>query len=343
MHDYQLGLAALRDGDERLAETAFESALSEVEVGPGNGDSALRARGFWREELGDTFVGDPYERVMAYFYRGFLHLRAANYAQASAAFDMGAWHDEFAEELQLQSDFHLMALLSAWSLFLNGDIAWQERLFQFNEDTKLNLWFADESCLALIESGTAPRKIRDGVGGVKKVYRRGRNIVPEQTFVSHPSGFIAYPVYVEDIFQQARTRGAHEVSAVDQGWVRFVDQEAAARELGARVQTFDETTQNVVGGTLASLDPSGVASGLAATWAVVEHLRRDKPGEKSDIRAWSNLPDKVSVFLFPCEAGEDGLLEARYVNSLQSDLGIGLPLPFDSATRTDMAGPEPIQ
>ena len=345
-HDLQVGLAALRQGEAARAASSLDEALGVIETEIVDDDGAMRARGFWREPNGGTFVGDPYERTMAYLYRGVLHLQAGEWAHASEAFDEGAGHDQFHEDWALQGDFHLTTLLASWSAFRAGDMLWQERVENFNQDTKSALSFDAESCLALVESGTAPRKLRDGVGGFKKVYRRGKKIRSDRVILDHPSGFIAYPHYIEDIYWQARSRGIHEVKAVNQGMVQFVDPQAVAEELGVAMRGRGPAMRGAAAGVLSGTNvefvgaPAAAAvSGVQAGVAIWEFMR-SKPKPEADARAWTNLPDRVSAFIVPCAAAADGQLQAKFIESTGGDLGIGLPIHFDPTTRTTLVGRE---
>src|SRR5688572_8864432 len=66
---YRTGLALMRRGEFADAERMFDDALLSV-GGILQGDKAAKkARGYFNEEAKKTFLGEPYERVMAYLDR----------------------------------------------------------------------------------------------------------------------------------------------------------------------------------------------------------------------------------------------------------------------------------
>ena len=70
---YRAGLTALRRGNYAEAQRMFDEALARVGNIIGPDKSAKKARSLFAEEAKKTFLGEPYERVMAYFYRGVLY------------------------------------------------------------------------------------------------------------------------------------------------------------------------------------------------------------------------------------------------------------------------------
>src|SRR5438105_3111941 len=67
---YRTGLAELRRGNYAEAQRLFGDALQRVGGIIGPDAAAKKARGLFHEESKKTFIGEPYERVMVYFYSG---------------------------------------------------------------------------------------------------------------------------------------------------------------------------------------------------------------------------------------------------------------------------------
>ena len=345
VHEMRLGLSALRGGDREQAAASLDRVLYGIEAVYANTEGALAARSLWQEEGRKVFKGEPYERVMAYLYRGVVHLQEGEYDTARAAFEGGALQDAFAEDLQFRSDFHTMALLSAWSSHLNGDAELAaERLREFNDDTGADVSIGQTSCLAVAESGAGPRKLLDGVGGYKLVYRRGKNIDAEHAFLSHDEGYIAYPVHVEDLYWQARTRGRREFDAIIEGKVRFVNEQEARQDFLFEMENYlgwqrIAYRQLMTENSNVQVDvgvPGTAGSALGVAGAVAGFLMT-KPKLKADKRAWDNLPDRLHAFVFPCERADKGLA-VRFTDSVRQDLGVALPVTF-SGDRTFLLGP----
>ncbi|HXC99804.1 MAG TPA: hypothetical protein VN048_10720, partial [Verrucomicrobiae bacterium] len=70
---YRTAAAALRHGDYELSRQYLDDALTRLGGVYGPDKSAERARSYFHEEHEKNFIGEPYERVMAYYYRGILY------------------------------------------------------------------------------------------------------------------------------------------------------------------------------------------------------------------------------------------------------------------------------
>ena len=71
-------------------------------------DTAREARGLFNEESVKTFRGEPYERVMAYYYRGILYWMDGEPDNARAAFRSAAVQDQNPELGITQADWVLV-------------------------------------------------------------------------------------------------------------------------------------------------------------------------------------------------------------------------------------------
>lgn len=160
LNDMRLGLAAFEMGQYALAEQLLDDALAGIEAVYANNETAEKARGLFVKERVKDFKGEPYERVMAYYYRGLLYLRAGDYENARASFKGGMLQDAFAEEDQNRADFALMAYLQGWAARCSGNAAKADE--DFNEFRTLNpnasLPKDTDNLLVLVETGNAPVK-----------------------------------------------------------------------------------------------------------------------------------------------------------------------------------------
>src|SRR5690348_6306553 len=78
------GTSAFARNDTVAATRAFDVAVRGISEIWGPSPEAQRARSLWYEESVKPFKGDPYERVMAYYYRGLLYLAAHDWGNAQA-------------------------------------------------------------------------------------------------------------------------------------------------------------------------------------------------------------------------------------------------------------------
>jgi tetratricopeptide (TPR) repeat protein len=102
MHVLQAGVAAVAEGKTQDATGLFDSALDSIEGMFANTENAAKARSLWYEEGAKDYKGEPYERAMAYYYRGLLYLAEGDYENARASFRGGILQDAFADQLEPQ-------------------------------------------------------------------------------------------------------------------------------------------------------------------------------------------------------------------------------------------------
>ena len=111
LNQMEIGTRQLWSGNLDGAGTAFTDAIRKIELVYSADPNATKARSLWHEEGSKSFKGEPYERAMAYYYRGLIYLRKGDYENARAAFRQGQLQDAFAEDDQFQSDFASLMFL----------------------------------------------------------------------------------------------------------------------------------------------------------------------------------------------------------------------------------------
>ncbi len=116
-----LSLYAYQKGYYNDAKLAFDKVLLNIESTYSEDESSEKAKSLWYGEDEKRFIGEPYERSMAYFYRGLLYLKDKDYENARASFKGGLLQDARSEDNQHQSDFKTLLLLEALSSRLNND------------------------------------------------------------------------------------------------------------------------------------------------------------------------------------------------------------------------------
>jgi tetratricopeptide (TPR) repeat protein len=299
----QAGLAAMEIGDYALAESSFDQALLHIESVYANNEEAARARSLWHEEGAKDFKGEPYERAMAYYYRGLLYIRQGDYENARACFKSGILQDAFAEEEQSQCDFALLLFLEGWTSQRLGDGHLAESAYAELEKFRPDFVrpAPDHDTLVLIETGTAPRKVADGVGHAELKYRRGKQIREERVFLKRGGEtFPAYPM--EDIFYQARTRGGRPIDKILEGKAVFLQ-----RGLDIGTALTDTATGVILGSTVLTSHSNAVANvgaAIGAAGGVVTIIAINaKP--HADTRYWKNLPDIIHVATLRGTEGEE--------------------------------------
>lgn len=292
LHHLRLGVMALEIGQRETAARSFDEALGSISSIYADNEAAARARSLWYEEGSKDFRGEPYERAMAFYYRGLLDLMDGEYDTARASFRSGLLQDAFAEEEQHRADFAMLIYLDGWASHLLGDRALAQEAFAeariFRPD--LPLPDADDNVLVIAESGPSPRKLADGIGHAELVYRRGRRFSEQRAALVTPEGASElYPV--EDIFWQASTRGGRPVDAILEGQVRF---RATAEGIGTVLSDGALAVAESRSWATGTSGSSGTANVVGAIGIVALALAsRAKP--RADTRYWDNLPDAVHV------------------------------------------------
>ena len=76
---------------------------------------AEAARSKFTKENAKDFKGEPYERAMAYYYRGLAYLAEGDYENARASFKGGMLQDTLAANEKYNADFASLAFLEGWS------------------------------------------------------------------------------------------------------------------------------------------------------------------------------------------------------------------------------------
>lgn len=303
LNQLQAATLALDLGHRDLAGDLFDQALAGITSVYADNEQAARARGLWHDEGAKDFKGEPYERAMAFYYRGLLDMYAGDYENARASFKSGLLQDAFAEEEQHRADFALLMFLEAWSSHVlqargMADERFEE-LLQFRHGFPLPA--ADHRLLLMVETGKAPRKLQDGIGGNILVYRPGRRF-REETVRVRIDGKELTLNPIESIYWQASSRGGRPIDSILEGKVQFKN-----------------TTQSIsadVSGVAAHatmLSPAfgaagGVFAGVAAV-AGVATLATSQVRARADHRFWNNLPDKVHVLTMPMPAGREAQIE----------------------------------
>lgn len=291
--DY-LGLAAIEAGDLNVAKAAFDESILRFETIYSGDKSAEKAKSLWNKEEVKDFKGEPYERSMAYYYRGILYLKDGDYQNARAAFLSAERHDTFSEVEKFQGDFGLMNFLAAWSSYCDGDDSRGRELFSRAVDQdKTHFGFIkyDLPYIVLTETGGAPQKV--GAGKFNEVLQ----IVPSKDVDkfkkihfnnSNPILVSNSPSLVGDVTFQATTRGGRPVQGILNGKANFKDNLNTAGDTAVAVGTTVMTTSAYSGN-----NDAATAGALIAVIGFFSKAVSSAVTPKADIRAWSTLPSNV--------------------------------------------------
>ncbi|MCH2209575.1 MAG: hypothetical protein MK132_27465 [Lentisphaerales bacterium] len=305
----EIGLDAFQIQAYKDAETAFDMAIDNIESIYGDNEAAQAARKLWYAEDVKDFKGEPYERVMAYYYRGLLYLKKGDLDNANACFKAGALQDAFKEEDQEISDFFMLTYYRLWiSDLLNEDSISQDirHFFKNILKSKMSLPKDGDNILIVAEGGNAPRKLADGIGHHTLVYRKGKAKAPYKIEVIINDTVKKDLTRIEDIFYQANSRGARPIDRIIEGKVKFKEN---TKNIGKPLSSIGEygMMASVLLSNSKSSTPLAIASGSLAVVGSTFQFLSLKTTVKADTRNWRNLPEFVHTTTIKLPAGSHKL------------------------------------
>lgn len=286
---YRLGLAALRAGNYDEAKERFDDAILTMGGILANREDAQRARSLWSGEERKTFVGEPYERVMAYYYRALLYWRDGEPDNARACYRSGQLIDSVAEEGDYRADYILLDYLDGLAsakLAADGSDALQRA--EKNAKHELPAYDPKANVLVFAEWGLGPLKYADGAYGEKLRFseresaaRRARLTVAGRTVELAPW---------DDLYFQATTRGGRVMDYILGNKAVFKGTTSAVGDLsllGAVIAHDRAERKRDEGESGRGSDQTAVA--LAAIGLLSKALSASTVAH-ADLRAWDNLP-----------------------------------------------------
>ncbi len=289
------GLRAFAKGEDIQAAATFDRVIAGINVIYADTEEARKARSLWYAEEEKLFKGEPYERAMAFYYRGLLFLRSGDYENARASFRSGLLQDAFAEEQQHRADFALLLFLDAWaSQCLDADDMAEEAYAELVEKRHRPDFIIpdrDHDLLVVVETGDAPRKLADGVGHYQLKYRPGRN--PQEKSVRLLLSGQSVSMYpMEDIYLQAATRGGRAVDHIIGRKVTFRRGAQKVASVLTQASSISMLLAPAFGEAAGDVRTVAGAAGIVGTiaWAGSVAARPE-----ADTRRWDNLPGAVHV------------------------------------------------
>lgn len=280
---YRTGLTALRHGQYADSKALLEDAVLTISGSSANDKSAKRARGYFSEESKKTFRGEPYERVMAYYYRGILYWMDGEPDNARACFRNAQIQDSDIENKQFSSDYVLLDYLDGFAtakLGSDGSDAHKRALASLKAGT-LPPYNPKANTLFFVEFGNGPIKYASGEYREQLRIREGVSLA-RSAIIKIGNQTIPAPPY-DDLNFQATTRGGRVMDHILANKAVFksaTDTAGNAALLGGLVVASNRNTQEAGLGLLAF----GLVSKIVAASTT----------PAADIRSWNNLPQFLS-------------------------------------------------
>src|SRR5688572_198215 len=290
---YRAALNELRKGNYAEAKTNLDAALARIGNVLGDDPSARKARGYFHAESRKTFIGEPYERAMAYYYRGILYWIDGEPDNARACFRSAALEDSDTADKKYSSDYVLLDYLdglASLKLASDGSDAFQ-RACTAARISAPPAYNPKANVLLFADFGSGPTKYAAGHYSEQLMFRHGPNQIRSvqvqvagQTYQLRP---------YDDLYFQATTRGG-----------RVMDHILANKAAFKTGTDIGGDAALITGGVLATdRDTQAVGAGLLAA-GLISKIVSASTTPAADTRSWDNLPMYLSFAAFEAPPGQ---------------------------------------
>lgn len=295
----RLGLAAMENGNDTIAAKAFDQAIQRIDAIYSDNPDAEKARSLWNSEKVKDFKGEPYERAMAYYYRGLLYLKEGDYDNARASFLGANRQDQYAEDQKYQSDFGLMDYLAGWTSSCQGDKASAEdrfgKLSKQHPSHLAQLTEQPPKFLAIVEVGDAPVKTLQGRYNEKLTFRDSANMATPSVQALNKGKPEATPaINAADTYYQATTRGGRAIDGINEGKAEF---KKTNEDIAATTSTLSTmatlNSYSYTGNAQMAMGALGIASALIS---IGTRIAAEATTPEADARSWESIPRNVFLY-----------------------------------------------
>ena len=285
---YRNAALAMRAGRFDQAKVELEDALARLGGIYGPDKAASSARRLFNEEAKKNFIGEPYERVMAYFYRGILYWMDGEPDNARACFRTGQLLDSDAENKTYAGDWTLLDYLDGLAsvkLAADGSDA-LARAQSHTRSTPLPPYAPRANVLFFVEFGNGPLKYASGQFREELRFRAGSSSA--KSAVVKVAGQALPAPANDDLSFQATTRGGRVMDHILAGKAQF---KSGANSVG--------DAAIISGAVLASTQQrrhnagDEIGAGLLL-FGLASKLISGATNPTADTRCWENLPGHLS-------------------------------------------------
>ncbi|MBL0691217.1 MAG: hypothetical protein JJV97_02670 [SAR324 cluster bacterium] len=292
-------LNAMNDGTSSFYEKDYENSLKHFHVAAeminqiwAHTDDAKKAGSLWYNEQTKNFKGEPYERMMVFYYLGLIYLINEDYGNAQASFKQALLQKAINSNLDRDNrvEFKLGVLLAGLSLHYLGSKGAANNLF--NEYTiNRDLPFDKDkipNTILIIETGFGPRKeVNNQQTNV--VYVAQEQYQPGMSFSIGEIIKSGDDILTEVMYDHAMDRGIREAD---------------------RYNTSKRSTKhftNDIGNTLidvgARTDDNDAGS-IFIMAGLISKIISENILYQADIRQWENLPGSIHTAFLLLEEGD---------------------------------------
>lgn len=307
LHDYRVAASALRAGDVDEAKARLDDAIARIGGIITNDAEAARARGLFSAESTKPFIGEPYERVMAYFYRGILYWRDGQPDNARACFRSGQVIDSDPGHENYDADYVLLDYLDGLAsakLNADGSDALSRARTHAGPSVTLPPYEPAANVLVFAEYGYGPRKYAAGEYGEQLRFHADDSPTRSARLVLDRGWkVIPLPAY-DDLGYQATTRGGRVMDHILGNKAYFKSGASVAGDValaGAGI-AHDQGRRRERHGK--DGDDANIAALGLGILGVLGKVASAATETQADIRQWNNLPQRLSFAAFSLPPGQ---------------------------------------
>lgn len=285
-----------------LAENLLDDALLSIENRYGNDKEARQSRKLFQDEADKFFIGEPYERVMAYYYRGILYWKAGQPDNARACFRSAQLQDSDSEQNEYRNDYVLMDYLDGLaSLKLRASA--DSNYLRATNAARLAIpppYQPADNVLIFADYGKGPTKYASGSYGEQLKFKEGRSTALEIKITTEVASLHLGPY--DDLSYQATTRGGRVMDHILANQAVFKSTTDAAGDaalMSGMVLAHGRNTQEIGLGLVAV----GLVSKMFSAAATPD----------ADTRDWDNLPQFLTFGTMSLPPGQH-VVTIEYLN-----------------------------
>jgi tetratricopeptide (TPR) repeat protein len=290
---YRNALSAMRKGNYAEAKANLDDAIARISNILGKDESARKARGYFHAESKKTFIGEPFERAMAYYYRGVLYWMDGEPDNARACFRSAQLEDSDAVDKKYSSDYVLLDYLDGLATLKLGDDG-SDAFKRASEVAKISApppYNPKANLLLFVDFSGGPTKYAAGRHSELLMFRHGPNHARRVQVQLAGQTYQVRPY--DDLYFQATTRGG-----------RVMDHILANKAAFKTGTDIGGDAALITGAVLATdRDTQAVGAGLAAVGLITKVLSAATV-PAADTRSWDNLPLYLGFAAFEVPPGQ---------------------------------------
>lgn len=303
--EYRTAIHAMRRLQYDEAKRQLDSALARINNAFGPDRDAKKARSLFHEEAKKSFIGEPYERAMANFYRGVLYWMDGEIDNARACFRNAQFMDSDAEDKTYAGDYMLFDYLDGFATVkLKGDGSDAFKRAASRAKAKLPEYNPQANVLFFLEFGPGPQKYATGAYGEELRFRTFTSPV-FMAVIKVDGKELARAGAYDDLNYQATTRGGRVMDHVLNNKAVF------------KTTTDTVGTAAIIGGAVMASNRRTQEAGLATLGAgILAKIVASATTPAADTRAWDNLPQFLSFAALELAPGKHQVT-VEFLNAAQ--------------------------